>query len=221
MKKALLAILLTASCSSGGGQQPPPKNAETEYENQIASALMFDVALLRAGDRVVYLVKREGENSQRYIWAAVGEESGAVWIENSVPFEASRMVVKTKFDRAGKMLEQWVGEPGGVPGQTYPRLQGAEKPKQVRDSSVAKSDSKEEPDRITVGGKPYDCTRVTTELSYPDGRKSKMINWFSREVPFAASKSLGGLVKRQFGRLAMELVSGDRNAKAELQIPPK
>lgn len=220
MKKALLAILVTAGCSSGGGPASQPAG-ETEFENKIASALMFDFSLLRAGDRVVYLVKRTGENSQRYIWAAVGEDAAGIWIENSIPFEASRMVVKTKFDRSGKMLEQWVGEPGGVPGQTYPKLQPGEVPKQVRDSAIAKSDSKEEPDRLVLGGKSYDCTRVTTELSYPDGRKSKMINWFSREVPFPASKSLGGLVKRQFGRLSMELVTGDRNARAELLIPPK
>jgi len=137
MKKALLAILFTASCSSGGG--PAEQPAESDFENKIASALMFDVALLRTGDRVVYLVKRTGENSQRYIWSAVSEDAGAVWIENAVPFESSRMVVKTKFDRAGKMLEQWVGEPGGVPGQTYPKLQSGEAPKQVRDSSAAKS----------------------------------------------------------------------------------
>jgi hypothetical protein len=219
MKNALLAVVLVAGCSSGGG--PAEKPAETEFENKIASAIMFDPGLLRPGDRVVYLVKRTGENSQRYIWTAVGEDAAGVWIENSVPFESSRMVVKTKIDRAGKVLEQWVGEPGGVPGQTYPKIGTAEAPKPVRDSSAAKSDSKEEPDRITVGGKPYDCTRVTTVLAYPDGRKSTMINWFSRDVPFPASKQLGGLVKRQFGRLSMELVVGDRTGKAELQIPPK
>lgn len=219
MKKAFLAILITAGCSSGGGQAEKP--SETEFENKIASAIMFDPAIVRTGDRVVYLVKRTGENSQRYIWAAVAEDAAGVWIENSVPFEASRMVVKTKLDRSGKVLEQWVGEPGGVPGQTYPKVGASEAPKPVRDSSVAKSDSKEEPDRITVGGKAYDCTRVTTVLAYPDGRRSTMINWFSKEVPFAASRTLGGLVKRQFGRLSMELVIGDRNGKPELQIPPK
>jgi hypothetical protein len=58
-------------------------------------------------------------------------------------------------------------------------------------SSSAKADTTEEPDRITVNGKPYDCTRVTTVLTYPDGRKeSKMINWFAKDVlPFPASRS--------------------------------
>src|SRR4029078_9287871 len=91
----------------------------------------------------------------------------------------------------------------------------------VGDAAGAKADTKEEPDRIVVGGKPYDCTRVTTVLAYPDGRKSTMTNWFSKEVPFAPTKARGGLVKRQFGRLTMELVTGDRNARPELQIPQK
>ena len=75
------------------------------------------------------------------------------------------------------------------------------------------------PDRIVVGGKPYDCTRVTTVLAYPDGRKSTMTNWFSKEVPFGPTRALGGLVKRQFGRLSMELVTGDHNGKPEMQVP--
>src|SRR6185295_7372244 len=105
-------------------------------------------------------------------------------------YSGGRMVVKTKLDRGGKMLEQWVGEPGGIPGQSYPNPRRGQAPKEVRDSSVAKAESKEEPDRVTVFGKPYDCIRVTTVLAYPDGRKSTMVNWFSKEVLFAVSKSM-------------------------------
>ena len=220
MKKALFAILLVAGCSSGGGQSGT--SAETEFETKIATSIAFDPALLRQGDRVVYFVKRLGETqTQKYTWAVVSDEGAALWIENNFPYEAGRVISKTKIDRSGTVLEQWVGEPGGIPGQRYNSAQAGPPPKPVRDSNAAKADSKEEPDRIVVGGKSYDCTRVTTVLTYPDGRKSTMVNWFSREVPFAASKTLGGLVKRQFGRLTMELVVGDRSAKSELQIPPK
>jgi hypothetical protein len=218
MKKALMAVLLTAGCSSGGGQSGT--STETEFETKIATSIAFDPVLLRQGDRVVYFVKRTGETqTQKYTWAVVSDEGPSLWIENNVPFEGGRMVSKTKIDRSGTVLEQWIGEPGGIPGQRYSSAKAGPAPKPVRDSAAAKADSKEDPDRIVVGGKPYDCTRVTTVLTYPDGRKSTMINWFSKEVPFAASKPLGGLVKRQFGRLSMELVAGDRNGKAELQIP--
>jgi hypothetical protein len=229
MKKLLLALvlvsggstLLTAGCTSGGGSQEPTMT-EAEFETKVASSIYFDAALLKPGDRVVYFVKRSGATqTQTYTWSTVSEEPGAVWIENKVPFDVKWMIVKSKIERSGKLAEQWIGEPGGIPGKTYPSpKQGGPEPQPVRDPSTAKADSKEEPDRIVVGGRPYDCTRVTTSLAYPDGRKSTMINWFSREVPFAISKNLGGLVKRQFGRLSMELVAGDRNGKSEMTIPP-
>jgi len=220
MKQMILAPLLlaAAACSGDGGE----KMTENDFETKIAAAIAFDPSLLQTGDRVVYFVKRSDVNqTQTYTWTTVAEEPGSVWIENKVPFDPRPMIVKTKIERGGKVLEQWIGEPGGIPGQTYPNpRQAGTGPKPVRDSETAKADSKEAPDRIVVGGRSYDCTRVTTNLVYPDGRKSTMINWFSKEVPFAASKALGGLVKRQFGRLTMELVAGDRNGKSELVIPP-
>jgi hypothetical protein len=222
MKKTLAALLVLAtgcSSSTGGGTR-----TEADFENDMASSIMFDPALLKTGDRVVYFVKRTGEaETQKYTWAAVADDRDSIWIENSIPWNTKRAIVKSKLDRSGKLLEQWVGEPGGNPGQTFPPPTGGAStpPKPVRDSSGAKADSKEEPDRVVVGGKPYDCTRVTTVLAYPDGRKSTMTNWFSKEVPFAPTRTLGGLVKRQFGRLSMELVAGDHNAKAEMQIPQK
>ena len=222
MKRLSLApLLLLAACAGPGGSDE--KMSETEFETRIASAIVFDPSLLKAGDRVVYFVKRAGENqTQTYTWTAVGDEGGAVWIENKIPFNPKPMIVKTKIERAGgKVLEQWVGEPGGKPAQTYPsRKQGAAEPRPVRDSGSAKAEAQATPDTIVVGGRSYACTKVTTNLAYPDGRKSTMINWFSKEVPFAPSAALGGLVKRQFGRLTMELVAGDRNGKSELVIPP-
>jgi hypothetical protein len=194
---------------------------EEQFETKIASSITFDPAIAKVGERVAYFVKRVGEPTQTYSWAVVSEEGGAVWVENKVPFDPRPMIIKTKVERGGKVLEQWVGEAGGVPGQTYPNPRQGKDPEPVRDSSGAKAESKEEPDRITVGGKSYDCTKVTTVLGYPDGRKSTMVNWFSKEVPFAATKPLGGLVKRQFGRLTMELASSDaKSAKPELVIPP-
>jgi hypothetical protein len=222
MKSLILAPLILLAACSGSGGATGEKMTETEFETKIAAAIAFDPALLKSGDRVVYFVRRTGESqTQTYTWTAVSEEPGAVWIENKVPFDPRPMIVKTKIERGGKVLEQWIGEPGGIPGQSYPGPRQSDKePKPVRDSETAKADSKEAPERIVVGGHPYDCTRVTTNLVYPDGRKSTMINWFSKEVPFAASKALGGLVKRQFGRLSMELVAGDQNGKSELVIPP-
>src|SRR6185436_12718166 len=103
MKKLLLAILLiTGGCSSGGGQSD--SISEADFETKIATSIAFDPALLKNGDRVSYLVKQTGENSQRYTWSAVSEDRAGLWIENNMPFNVSRMVVKTKLDRSGKIL---------------------------------------------------------------------------------------------------------------------
>jgi len=220
MKRMMMAplILILASCSSNG-DTAGEKMTETDFETKIATAIAFDPSLLKVGDRVIYFVKRTGENTtQKYQWSAVAEETGAIWIENKVPFDPRPMIVKTKIERSGKVLEQWIGEPGGVPGKTYPTSRPEEGPRPVRDANSAKADSKEELDRIVISGKSYDCTRVTTNLVYPDGRKSTMINWFSKEVPFPASKALGGLIKRQFGRLSMELAVGDHSGQSEMPI---
>jgi hypothetical protein len=217
-------ILIAAACGSTGNS-PGEKMTETEFETKIATAIAFDPSLLKVGDRVIYFVKRTGENTtQKYQWSAVSEETGVIWIENKVPFDPRPMIVKTKLERSGgKVLEQWIGEPGGVPGKTYPTSRPEEGPRPIRDANTAKADSKEELDRIVISGKSYDCTRVTTNLVYPDGRKSTMVNWFSKEVPFPASAKLGGLIKRQFGRLSMELAVGDHSGQSEMliQLPQK
>src|SRR6516165_8200764 len=117
MKKLTLAplLLLAAACADSGSAGG--RMTETDFETKIASAIVFDPSLLRMGDRVVYFVKRSGENqTQTYSWTAAGEEPGAVWIENKVPFDPRPMIVKTKLERAGgQVLEQWIGEPGGIP----------------------------------------------------------------------------------------------------------
>jgi hypothetical protein len=217
-------ILIAAACGSSSSG-PGEKMTEKDFDTKIATAIAFDPSLLKVGDRVIYFVKRTGENTtQKYQWSAVSEETGVIWIENKVPFDPRPMIVKTKLERSGgKVLEQWIGEPGGVPGKTYPTSRPEEGPRPIRDANTAKADSKEELDRIVISGKSYDCTRVTTNLVYPDGRKSTMVNWFSKEVPFPASAKLGGLIKRQFGRLSMELAVGDHSGQSEMliQLPQK
>ena len=89
MKHSLLAILVAAAgvagCSSGAPADQ--RMTESDFETKIASAISFDPALLKVGDRVVYFVKRTGETTtQKYSWSAVAEDKGAVWVENSVPF---------------------------------------------------------------------------------------------------------------------------------------
>ncbi len=221
MRKTMLALplVILAACA---GPETGSVQSETEFETRIASALTFDPALSKVGERVVYFIKRSGEPQiQSYSWACVGEEGGAVWIENKIPHQPRPVVYKSKISKEGKLLEQHVGEPGSPePVKIWPREGSGAEAVVRRDSSSAAGASKEDPDTITVGGRPYACTRVTTTLTYPDGRKSTMLNWFSKDVPFASNAKHGGLVKRQFGRLTMELAVFDvKGARIELQLP--
>ncbi len=218
MRRPIAALLLVAGCSSPGGAVD-----ELAFEKGMASKLAFDPAFLKAGDYALYYVKMAGEaRVEPYKWAVVAEDRAGVWVENKVPADPRPMIIKDKMERGGKFLERWVGEPGGIPGQIYPSPRGgkpAPEPEARRDSSTAQAQSKVDVDRIVVGGKSYDCTRVTTTLTYPDRRMSKMVNWFSKEVPFAGQKDFGGLVKRQFGRFSMELaLFGNEAPRAELEI---
>ena len=223
MRKTMLALplVILAACA---GPEAGPAMTETEFETRIASRLIFDPALSKVGERVIYFVKRSGDPQiESYSWACVNEESGAVWIENKLPHQPRPVIYKSKISREGKLIEQHVGEPGSPqPLKIWPREGAAPGVEAVvrRDSESATGASKEEPDTITVGGRPYGCTRVTTTLTYPDGRKSTMVNWFSKDVPFASKAAQGGLVKRQFGRLTMELAVFDvKGAPVELQLP--
>jgi hypothetical protein len=217
----ILAALLAAGCSPSRTVAPADDLAT---EKTLASQLAFDVTQVRKGDWVLYTVKLLGQaKTDYYKWAAVEEEGAAIWIENKYPAppNPAPLVMKIKVERAtGKVLEIWRGEPGGIPGKTYPSPRSVEEPKPRRDSSASQPQTREEPDVIQVGGKTFRCTRVTTTLSYPDGRKSTLTNWFSKDVPFPASAALGGLVRRQFGRLTMEILdSGTGMARPELEIP--
>lgn len=215
MKRALGLLLLAAGCAA-------PEAAPIDdlaFELAVAQQVPLDLENAKVGDWVVYSVRREGDPRPLPLkYAVVAEDRGALWIENRRHTGTGDMVVKSKFDRAGKLLEQWVGEPGGAPGQTFPHPRRPEAPAPRRDPGSAQADLKEEQEVVTVRGKAFACTKITTTLRYPGGRQSVMASWFSRDVPLGPRK-YGGLVKRQFGRFTMELVAQGVDARPELTIP--
>ncbi len=224
MKRTLALLVLAAGCSSA--PQAPPD--ELAFETALATQLAYDLGQVKAGDWVLYTVRVRGTvQADYYKWAVVGEDGTALWIENRRPAHPNPMpmVVKSKLERTGKLLEQWIGEPGGAPAQVYPNpRRPAEPPAARRDSAVALVVTEEQADSLTVAGKAYACTKVTTTLSYPDGRRSAMTNWLSPEVPFpvlVGGKPRGGLVRRQIGRLTVDILDHGSGARPELTIPPK
>jgi hypothetical protein len=174
-------------------------------------------------------VKVLGNPEPSYVsFAVVDEDAESIWIENKVPFDKRGFVIKSRYKRkTGELLERWAGEPGSAMPAKYPM---GKKPDAVqqRDSSVAQAELREEVDTISVARKSWTATRVTTTLAYPDGRKSVLTDWYHKDVPFSVilrtgtpnEKSYGGLVKRQFGRLTMELLLWDTHgAFSELNLP--
>lgn len=219
MRRTLTALLaLAAGCSA-----PPAAPGEAALETALATQLIFDPGPVKAGEWALYGVRVRGAaGTEQYRWAAVEEADGAVWIENRRP---GALLVKSKLDRSGNLLEQWAGEPGGVPARVHPNpRRPPEPPPPRRDPSAAAAATEERPETLEVAGRTYACTRVTTVLTYPDGRRSAMVNWLSPEVPFpvlVGGKPRGGLVRRQIGRLTVELLEHGTGARPELAIPPK
>ena len=115
-----------------------------------------------------------------------------------------------------------VGAPGGgAPVQIPFREERAVEPSKA--PTGARPEVSVTDELITVGGKQYLCKKVTTKVSHPDGRTTAMTNWCHPDVPFSlrlGKDSLGGVVKRVYGRWTLELVEASQTgARAELEIP--
>jgi len=220
-------LILLAACGGGGpSRTPEPAGDETQFEMAIASQIAFDVTRLKNGEWALYSVRLIGRNQPDYVkFQVVDEDATSLWIENKVPAQPRPFVLKSRYDKTkGTLLEHWRGEAGSaMPAKLYPSDRKPEMAPPRRDSSQARPDIREDVDQVQVGGKSWTTARVTTTLSYPDGRKSVLTDWYNKDVPFAvvvSGKSYGGLVKRQFGRMTMELVdSGLTGAHTELEIP--
>jgi hypothetical protein len=224
MKRFAVMMFVVAGCATtkppAGGQD------ELQFEMAVASQIAFDITKLKKGEYALYSVRLLGDPTPKHVrLAVVDEDKEGIWIENRVPADPRPFVLKSKLSRKGELLEHWRGEAGSpAPAKLYPRADGKklEAPAR-RDSSQAVPQFKEEPDQIKIGEKTWSVTKVTTTLTYPDGRKSVLTDWYSPEVPFSVvikEKSYGGLIKRQLGRLTMEILSwGSTGAWAELEIP--
>ncbi|MBI2931878.1 MAG: hypothetical protein HYY16_09520 [Planctomycetes bacterium] len=221
MRKLLIMPMVMAACST-----TPPEAPLDERDQEMTAilAMAYDPAQLRVGQRALYQVTREGRPTPRYVkLQVVAQEPGDLyWVELSLPVSARSMVVKSKLDRAGKLHEQWVGEPGGGPAQTFPRGDGRSAESRKPPADV-RADVDVTDETVAAGGRQYLCKKVTTRLSYADGRSSTLVNWCHPDVPFSfklGSDSLGGVVRRVYGKYTLELVhASQEGARAELAVP--
>ncbi len=182
-----------------------------------ASQLTFDVASLKVGDWVRYRQNVEGISGAGHVrYACVAREGGEVWIEIKGPDR----ILKQKLDRSGKLLETWTGGPGVLPTRVQQSPEGVPSPRPRRDSSAAREKTLTAVESLTVAGRGYACTKITTLLTYPDGRESRMVNWYAKEVPFGGADQ-GGLVQRKLGRFTMTLEGHGTDARPELPLPAR
>lgn len=212
----LLAALLAACAAAERPARPDaaPGRSDAELEKALAVQLVFDPALLRPGMKAVYALRTTGASTaDRYSWAVVSGDAGGLWVENRVPHIGTPMIVKSKFDREGRVVDVWAGPPGGIPAQLPTR------PAEARPAAPPEG-LRESPDRIQVGGQGWTATKVVVPFSYPDGRGGVAASWYAPAIPFAGSPRHGGLLRRQVGRYVLELVEhSDRGAQPELHLP--
>lgn len=215
-----LWILLLAGCAAPPPKAAPPAPAnDLEFERYVATQLPYDASLLKGGDWALYTIKAQGVIlPEHYKWSVVAADPKGLWIENKVPHAETGMVTKSRYDRAGKPVEIWMGPPGGVPAQVWPKPGSAMTPP-ARPAAVPPLREENEP--VNAAGKTFRCVKVTSEATRPDGRKIPVVSWFSADVPFAGQARYGGLVKRQAGRVTFELVDSGNSVRLrpDLEIP--
>jgi hypothetical protein len=228
MNKILAAAFVALSlfgCSS-----PPargPKDDPTAQEMAIVMAVgVQETSQLKVGQWALYSVRSTGATSTASTrLAVVGAEGGNFWIENrtTAPGETGRprtLVWKYLIDSTGKPLKVWVAEPPGKPAEVPMSAHRTPAPPDPRSNvDIAK-------ERVTISttGKVFECTRLTSKTTYPDGRATTLTTWCSEDVPFSAvhdGKSYGGVVRRTYGPHTLELTAKGIDAVPEITLPEK
>ena len=237
MKDVRFAPLLVLALSACTPQQKPagPDEQMKEHERAIVMTVSIqETSQLKVGQWARYSARATGSPavySTRL--AVVGADAGTYWIENRTnsPGPGSSLkvaVVKYQIDASAKPLQMWYAESGARPLLIYPGKDAQGKPIELARPPSPDPKSKVEiaKEMVTIQhtGKMFDCTRLTSKATYPDGRETTMVTWCSTDVPFPVmynGTSYGGLVRRTYGGCTLELDAKGTDAVAELQLPEK
>ena len=235
MKRVVL-LLAAALASCTPPQKAPPTDAQTDHELGIVMALgVQETSQLKVGQWALYSVRTAGSTdllSTRL--AVVAQDADTYWIENRTRAPSSpggpqrTMITKYLIDASAKPVQLWVGEPGtSRPTKVYPGKDATGKPiepaKPADTVPQAKVDISAETITVT-SGKPYECTRLTSKVTYPGGKETTLVTWCNKDIPFPTvylGKSYGGVVRRTYGKHTLELELKGTDAVPELTIPEK
>ena len=234
--KPLAAVLLLAlaSCAPAARRADPGDREAQELAIVMALAVQ-ETTQLKVGQWALYSVRTAGSTTTLSTrLAIVAAEGGLFWVENRSLLPSSggtrprTMISKYQIDASARPLQLWMGELGTkTPTKVFPGKDAygnpIEPPKPQAPGPRAKVDVTNE--RITLtSGRSYDCTRLTSKVTYPDGRETTLVTWSSPEVPYSIvfeGKSYGGVVRRTYGTHTLELAAMGTDAVAELVIPEK
>jgi len=216
--KRFTALLLLMGCQSAT-QDPQP---ESQADLVLAAQLTFDIEQVQQGQWARYTIREEGKAHPQVVkYAAVGGDESGVWVENKVPGDPRPFIIKSKYSWKGDLLERWVGEAGSPkPAKIYPPQAAKKEPLKKEEEPKVETKIEEEP--LTVAGRSFECAKITTTLTYANGRVSTLVNWCSDKIPFSVlseGKPRGGLVKRVFGKFTLELANFGNDALPELDLP--
>ncbi len=222
---ALIAFAV-AACTPPP-KQPPPDNLKAQELAIVMAVGAQDISQLKVGQWALYSVRTAGSTASLSIrLAAVATDGSTFWMENrtitpSGPGGRPRTLIsKYQIDASAKPIQLWVGEPPAGRPTKVP----IEPDKPGVADSKAKVDIANEQITIAATGKSYDCTRLTSKVTYPDGRETTLVTWCSPEVPFSVmhnGKSYGGVVRKTYGTHTLELDAKGTDAVPELILPEK
>ncbi|MBI4565728.1 MAG: hypothetical protein HY716_13635 [Planctomycetes bacterium] len=219
----MCGLLFLTACAGREPARPPDHGLEMAV---IMSLGIQDTSGLKVGQWALYEVRREGSPTpQATKISVVRQEGECLWVEQRMPVGDRMMIYKAKVDRAGRKLEIWGGEAGTRdPRKIYPPMDPSGRPIEPPPNAEAepKMEVRVVPERLNVGGRVYDCSRIESTSSYTEGLRTQMVTWCSPDVPFKqvyAGKSYGGVVRRTYGRYTMEIKAYDINPAIPEELP--
>lgn len=232
MNRLVLAFLLAlAACAP---PPRPPDRAQDRLRDELAIVTALSVqetSTLRVGQWALYSVQTEGSHARLPTRIAVvaAVPSGGFWIENRTMAGEDTVVYKLLIDKSCKPVELWVANLSSksTPAKIFPGMDASGRPVEVPKPPLADPQMKVEVvrEKVDLGmGKIYDCAKLTSRSTYPDGRHTELVTWCSPDVPFTViheGKSCGGVVKRRYGRHTLLLSAQGTDAMEELPLPKK
>lgn len=221
MRKLLPVLALAALSCCGGGESSRVEKVPEEIRKPRVVAPRVpdrhpfgDVTKVKPGQWATY---KDGERT--FTVAAVAAAGDSTWIE--LIEEGDPRVVSARLVRAdGVVQKAWYGEISKSGVKSSVEAQTLEQDASTPGNGKEASREVDE-ETITIAGKELKCRRVSLRFEDLEGRLTRDVTLWSKEVPpvYAGSED-GGLVRRTTATSTVILVGYGTDAKPLLD-PPK